>query len=326
MLKFSFLYDHVLALCIVNLVDAKDHTVGDQLFSRAMYSVLMTLGLRAPLQDGPAERYAKGLHVIRTIFDRASAHDLVRALKHLRAFYRELPTQKRTTLYDEYFSTIATLLLDRLTSNALPRYALKPFLKTAVLLREYLGHVNAEGLRVLLELVQQRANVEITYWASRLLWALALRHLVQESEVQVCVEAVLEVLIRVDISLSYRSLLCDLCIMENETPCEGVSLVRGITAYGRLSLLRDNNPSIQAAILRLLNQPAGVEGDSNTRLVNGFHTTLEEERKRIVKSDEGKKSFCSMCTRLFSEFVLGNMPSQIEAERKEVGMRRMTNP
>lgn len=247
MLEFSFLYDHVLALCIVNLVEAKDHTVGDQLFSRTMYSILMTLGLRAPLQDGPAERYAKGLHVIRTIFARAGAHDLVRALKHVRAFYRGLSSQQRSSLYAEYFSTIATLLMDRLEANTLPRYALKPFLKTAVLLRAHVGRMEVERVSVLLKLARQRDNMEIAYWSCRLLWALVLRRRVEVASVRACAEAVLVVLATVDISLSYRSMLCDLCVMEGEVPCEGVSLVRGIAAYGRLSLLRDNNPSIQTA-------------------------------------------------------------------------------
>ena len=56
--------------------------------------------------------------------------------------------------------------------------------------------------------------------------------------------------------------------------------------------------------------------------VSALLQAVEEEKKRIVESEEGKESFCSVCTMLFSQFVMENMPSQIEAERKEVGACR----
>lgn len=312
MIQFTTQYDHVLALCIINLLRAKDGTVGDQLSLRSMYSLLITLGLRVPLQENRDERYGKGLHAIITVLSQASAHEIVEALKHMRAFYRKLSADQRKRLYGEYLLEVTSLLMTQLTSGSLPRFAVKPFLKTVVLLREYVTPVNEEQLANLLAFAKQRENKEITYWTCRLLWSLILRGHVQSDSLPACKEVVLDVLSEVDISLSYRSLLCDLCIMENETPRDNIPFIKGVTSYGRLSLLRDNNPSIQDAMLRLLN------GCGGGALVNGFNSTMAEEERRIVESEEGKRSFCSVCTLLFTVFMQNNLPTQLDAERTEV--------
>ena len=322
-IQFTTQYDHVLALCIINLLRAKDGTVGDQLSLRSMYSLLITLGLRVPLQENRDERYGKGLHHRALASQRA--RDCGGAEAHAcllpqavggpaQAAVRRVPAGGDVVADDAAHVGIASALRGEALpedGGSVPTLA-KDQHRPQGLLREYVTPVNEEQLANLLAFAKQRENKEITYWTCRLLWSLILRGHVQSDSLPACKEVVLDVLSEVDISLSYRSLLCDLCIMENETPRDDIPFIKGVTSYGRLSLLRDNNPSIQDAMLRLLN------GCGGGALVNGFNSTMAEEERRIVESEEGKRSFCSVCTLLFTVFMKNNLPTQLDAERTEV--------
>lgn len=314
MIQFTNQYDHVLFIVISNYLRNQQGTIGDILCVRSMYAVLATLALRIPIRGIHDERYSRGIDVLKKCFTQTNAHEIVLALKKMREFYRALNEEQRSSLYKEYFDEVTKVLCDQITSQKLPRYAMKSFLKTVVLLRSYVQPLSSDTTQYLLSLVKQTANMEIAYWATRFIVCCLSRKLISNEMIELCEDAIMKVVSRIDITLSYRSMLADICVIASED-LSASHFLSGVSLLISCLLIEDANSSIQHTILKFIQKKGGFEGI--TIGVKQAHQFIREE---LLKDMEAGDSFCRLTVTLLVAFVSNNQPNQLIAEMEEVGV------
>ena len=310
-IHYTTQYDTVLATVTVNQLRGHDTTVGHQLMTRSMYSLLVTLGLRVPLRNLSDERWNNGLSALQKVLKQKNPHEIVLALKSLRRFYRRVIENQRTELYLEYLHTIVNVVMSRLTEDA-PAYAVKPYLKTLVLLHPFLPDNSLEVVRQLESLWEGAKSVEIRYWIVRLLGAMVVKEKHHDEVKRICDRVILDTIVEMDITLSYRSMLTDLCLIFDEVhPLD--ARYQALVILLALWNLEDSNHSIQSAVLNLQ-----FVRDSSP-LVPGVSGT--QQQLFAFAADEAVcHEYALLLSRLLCDFVAKNMPEDLAKEMSDVEM------
>lgn len=322
MIHYTTQYDAVIATITINQLRTQDPTAGQQLLIRAMYALLVTLTLRIPLRDVNDEQRARGLSSLQKVLSQKNAHEVVVALKSLRRFYRRLTDDQRMNLYQDYLNTVVEVVMSQLTEDA-SDYAMKPYLKTLVLLHRFLPDLSMEMVQRIENIWMKHNNLEIRYWIARLLMSVLIKEdgkpegEKEKSAVirSICERIILETIENIDITLSYRSMLADLCLLLDEVPSLSPRF-KALFVFLALWNLEDSNHSIQDTILRLnfvkQNRQTFAPGVSQTRQI-----LLQFSEEEAIC-----KEYASIASRVLCKFVERNMPSELTKEMSDVGSGR----
>ena len=322
MIHFTTQYDAVIATITINQLRTPDRTVGHHLLVRAMYSLLVTLTLRIPLRDVNDERWNRGLSSLRKVLSQKCPHEVVVALKSLRRFYRRLTEDQRRNLYREYLDTVVEVVMSQLTEDA-SDYAIKPYLKTLVLLHRSLPEISLETAQRIESIWRKHDNVEIRYWIARLCLSILIIEEEEEEEGKeadvekanairsICERIISETIENIDITLSYRSMLADLCLLLDEVDSLSPRL-KALFVFLSLWNLEDSNRSIQETILRL----NFVKKDRHC-----FAPGVSQTREILLQfsSEEAVcKEYANIASRVLCRFVERNMPADLTKEMRDV--------
>ena len=324
MIHYTTQYDAVIATITINQLRTQDQTAGHHLLVRAMYSLLVTLTLRVPLRNLNEERWNRGMSSLRKVLSQKSAHEVVVALKSLRRFYRRLTDDQRMNLYQEYLNTVVEAVMSQLMEDA-SDYALKPYLKTLVLLHRFFPEMSIEMVERIEKIWEKHGNLEIRYWIARLCMSILIKEEEGNEEKEksemigsICNRIILETIENIDITLSYRSMLADLCLLLDEVHSLSPRF-KALFVFLALWNLEDSNHSIQDAILRL----NFVKRDGNC-----FAPGVSQTREILLqcsKEESVCKEYATIVSRVLCRFVERNMPSELTKEMSDVGMVAVNN-
>lgn len=328
MIHYTTQYDAVIATITINQLRTQDQTAGHHLLVRAMYSLLVTLTLRVPLRNVNEERWNRGLSSLRKVLSQKSAHEVVVALKSLRRFYRRLTDDQRMNLYQEYLNTVVEVVMSQLMEDA-SDYAMKPYLKTLVLLHRFLPEMSIEMVERIETIWTKHENLEIRYWIARLCVSILIKEEKEEKEEKgekekseaigsICNRIILETIENIDITLSYRSMLADLCLLLDEVHSLSPRF-KALFVFLALWNLEDSNHSIQDTILRL----NFVKRDGHC-----FAPGVSQTREILLQCSKEEavcKEYASIASRVLCKFVERNMPSELTKEMSDVRMIVVNN-
>lgn len=288
----------------VNQLKAIDHTAGSHLSLRAMHQILTILSLRVPLREVETEKLKRAKDILIKLLTLNDKLEVVLVMKKIRQFYQSIDPNMIQTKYSSISTVIFETLFNEFYSTQLPWYALKPVLKTLVMLRSVISP-DVEIRDYLLKLATQSQNREVAYWATRFL-AVILGTCKKENEQ--AIRIIYQQIANLDISLSYRSMLADLIIICNEKP----SLwLRGVMLYCQFALLHDTNSSLQSVALKTINA-------SSNQIVGGVQQTEEYALKSINICNQNARIFCDICQEVICTFLKSNLPSALLLETGEV--------
>lgn len=291
----------------VNQLKTPDSTVGAHLSLRAMHETLAILSLRAPLRELETDKMKRAEDILVKLLTLNDKLEVVLILKQIRQFYRSTDTNILQTKFASISMLIFTTLLKELYSTELPWYAIKPVLKTLVMLRSSIPP-NVEIRDYLLKLATQDQNREVAYWATRFIAVILTNAHTKENEQAVRILS--RQIANLDISLSYRSMLADLIQIIHEKPSPDL---RGVLLYCQLALLHDTNASLQRVVLETMKT-------SSSQILEGVQTTEEFALKSLHSCLVDARCFCEICQEVVCTFVRANMPAMLIVETEEVGL------
>ena len=297
----------------MNQLRSQTGTIGDILCIRTMVAILVTLSLRLPVRGIKDERLDRGLVILKKCFTEIAPHEIVLALKRLRQFYRRLDSNQRSSLYTHYFTEITQVLCNQITSQNLPRFAMKAYLKTVVLLYDYLPSLSNDSIHYLLSLVSQTDNMEIAYWATRFITCCISKKCIDSSIQEECEKAIIHVISHLDITLSYRTMLADICLISSQVTEQQSIILYSLSLVIACMLAEDSNPSIQQTILSFIQKKGGFAG-----ITIGVNEAYKIIHQQFLSNSLIPLSFCTITIALLIPFIHKNQPTNIIAEMEEV--------
>ena len=296
----------------VNQLKTPDSTVGAHLSLRAMHETLAILSLRAPLRGLETDKMKQAEDILVKLLTLNDKLEVVLVLKQIRQFYRSTDKNILQTKFTSNSVLIFTTLLKELYSTQLPWYAIKPVLKTLVMLRSSIPS-DVEIHDYLLKLATQNQNREVAYWATRFIAVILTNANTKENEQ--AVKILSQQIASLDISLSYRSMLADLIQIIHEKPSPDLC---GVLFYCQLALLHDTNASLQHVVLQTMKTSSG-------QILEGIQKTEEYALKSLHSCIVEARCFCGICKEVVCTFLRANMPAMLIAETEEVGLMGLLN-